>query len=370
MSVLLTGSTGFVGMEVLARLLRDGDEPVDALVRGSDRADAERRLGAVLDGLGLPDEHRSRVRAVAGELTAPGLGLSAGDTLRLLDEVTDIVHCAASVSFAMPMDEARAINVHGTRRVLDLAERIASRRGLRRFVHVSTAYVAGRHRGTFAETDLWTGQEFRNSYERSKAEAEELVRRRGDRFPAVVVRPSIVVGDSATGWTPTFNVLYWPLRAFARGLLRSVPARPEGRVDVVPVDYVADAIVHLLRERPDVRGVVNATAGADALTVDRLVELACTALGQERPVLEAPDDGLAERSSEAARYLPYFDMEVVFDDARAREVLRPAGIAPPALESYFDTLLDFARRAKWGKAPIARAAALSPPPPLPGKVAA
>jgi len=63
-------------------------------------------------------------------------------------------------------------------------------------------------------------------------------------------------------------------------------------------------------------------------------------------------------------------MEVVFDDARAREVLRPAGIAPPALESYFDTLLDFARRAKWGKAPIARAAALSPPPPLPGKVAA
>ena len=86
-------------------------------------------------------------------------------------------------------------------------------------------------------------------------------------------------------------------------------------------------------------------------------------------MLAAPDDGLAERSSEAARYLPYFDMEVVFDDARAREVLRPAGIAAPALESYFDTLLDFARRAKWGKAPIARAASLRPPP-LPGKVAA
>ncbi|HEY3021593.1 MAG TPA: SDR family oxidoreductase, partial [Solirubrobacteraceae bacterium] len=116
MSVLLTGATGFVGMEVLARLVRDGDEPVYALVRGRDRADAERRLAGVLDGLGLDGEQRGRVRAVAGELTAPGLGMAASDTLRLLDEVTDVVHCAASVSFALPMDEARAINVHGTRR--------------------------------------------------------------------------------------------------------------------------------------------------------------------------------------------------------------------------------------------------------------
>jgi hypothetical protein len=85
-------------------------------------------------------------------------------------------------------------------------------------------------------------------------------------------------------------------------------------------------------------------------------------------VLAAPDDGLAERSSEAARYLPYFDMEVVFDDARAREILRPAGIVAPPLESYFGTLVDYARRAKWGKTPIARAAALTPP--LPGTVAA
>src|SRR5439155_302109 len=147
-------------------------------------------------------------------------------------------------------------------RVAKLADRVAARRGLRRFVHVSTAYVAGRHRGLFAETDLWTGQEFRNSYEQSKAEAEELVRRRGDRFPAVVVRPSIVVGDSATGWTPTFNVLYWPLRAFARGLLRSVPARPDGRVAVVPVDYAASAA----REGRSMSEITPATTHSTAAT--------------------------------------------------------------------------------------------------------
>jgi long-chain acyl-CoA synthetase len=344
-------------MEVLARLLRDGDEPIDALVRARDGAEASRRLAAVLDSLGVPPGHRARVRARAGGLTEPGMGLGSDDAAALADEVTDVVHCAASVSFGLSLEEARAINVEGTRRVLDLAERVAARGALRRFVHVSTAYVAGRHHGRFGEGDLWVGQEFRNTYERSKAEAEHLVRERGARFPAVVVRPSIVMGDSVTGWTPSFNVLYWPLRAFARGLLTHIPAAPDARVDIVPVDYVADTIAHLLHERPDVRGVVHATAGDDAVSVEGLVDLAASALGRERPRLAAHDGGLAERSDEAARYLPYFDMAVVFDDARARRVLRPAGIAPPPLEEYFATLLDFARRARWGKAPIARAAA-------------
>jgi thioester reductase-like protein len=357
MTILLTGATGFIGTEVLARLLSEGDDPVVALVRGRDGDDADRRAAALLDGLAAGRAQRARMRAVPGDLTAAGLGLSAGDTTRLLDEVTAIVHCAASVSFTQSLTEARAINVVGTRGVVQLAQRIAARGRLRRLVHVSTAYVAGHHRGRFTERDLWVGQAFRNAYEQTKAEAEALVRRAATRLPAVVVRPSIVVGDSGTGWTPSFNVLYWPLRAFARGLMPTIPARADGRVDVVPVDYVADVILHLLRERPDVRGTVHAAAGDDALTVERLIDLACSALGREPPTLGAVDGDLGQRSEQAAAYLPYFDMQVVFDDARARAVLRPAGIAPTPLASYFGTLLDFARRARWGKSPIARAAA-------------
>ena len=357
MSILLTGATGFVGTEVLARLLREGDQPIDALVRGRDEADARRRLGVVLDSLGATVQQRARVRARAGGLTDPGLGLSHADAGVLVDEVSEIVHCAASVSFGLDLDQARAINLEGTGRILELAERVAARGRLDRFVHVSTAYVAGRHRGRFGEADLWVGQEFRNSYEQSKAEAEQLVRERGAQLPVVVVRPSIVMGDSATGWTPSFNVLYWPLRAYSRGLLTQVAAAPDARVDIVPVDYVADAIVHLLRKRPEVRGVVHATAGDEAVTVERLAELAAASLGRRRLHLATHDGGLAERSEEAARYLPYFDMGVVFDDARARRILRPAGISPPPIEQYFSTLVDFARRARWGKAPITRAAA-------------
>lgn len=356
MSVLLTGATGFVGMEVLARLL-DGDEEIVALVRGRDEEEAGARLDTVLDGLGVAPADRSRARAVAGELTQPGLGLSDATADALAGEVTEIVHCAASISFTLPLSEARAINVGGTESVLELARRIADHGSLRRVVHVSTAYVAGRHRGRFAERDLYIGQEFRNTYEQTKAEAELLVDAAARDLPIVTVRPSIVMGESDTGWTPAFNVLYWPLRAFDRGLLPAIPAKPANRVDVVPVDFVADAIVHLLREPSDVRGAVHATAADAAPTAEELVALAAQTLGRDRPPLVEGDESLGRHSDEAAQYMPYFDMEMIFDNERARTLLGPAGIVAPPLHTYFPALVDYARLTRWGKAPLTRAQA-------------
>ena len=357
MSTLLTGATGFLGMEVLVRLLGD-ERPLLALVRGHDGEDADARLAETLDRLGVPAGRRAGVRAVGGDLTAPGLGLDPDVREALVEEIDEVVHCAASVSFDLPLERAREINVAGARRVARLAADAADRGGLRRLVHVSTAYVAGRHPGRFAEDDLDVGQDFRNTYEQTKAEAEASVREEAAGLPLVVVRPSIVVGESDSGWTPAFNVLYWPLRAFSRGLIEELPARADGRVDVVPVDYVADAIVHLLRDRPDVVGTVHVTASDSAVTVDELVDLACTALDRDRPRL-APLTGseLADRSPQAAQYLPYFDIDVAFDDARAQKVLHAAGIAPPPLAGYFDRLVAFAQDARWGKRDVTRAQA-------------
>jgi thioester reductase-like protein len=352
-TVLLTGATGFVGMEVLVRLLDGGDDTVAALVRGRDQADADARLAATLDLVGVPRAQRSRVRAVVGELTEPRLGLSRADTERLTRDVGSVVHCAASVSFGLSLEEARVINVIGSRRVLELAEEIDRRGQLDRVVHVSTAYVAGRHRGRFSEANLLAGQQFRNTYEQSKAEAEALVHRFADRLPIAVVRPSIVVGESDSGWTPAFNVIYWPLRAFARGLMPELPALPESRVDIVPVDYVADTIVHVLRT-PDTPRVVFATAGADAANVGDMVAMTCDAMERDRPPLVAVGSEIAGGSEQAALYMEYFDIKVVFDDARSRALLEPAGIAPPPLADYFGRLIDFAQSARWGKRPIGR----------------
>ncbi|MCA1689501.1 MAG: SDR family oxidoreductase, partial [Actinobacteria bacterium] len=239
MSVLLTGATGFLGMEVLVRLLEQPDTEIVALVRARDRAEASRRIDTVLAQLYElpPATAAERILALPGDVSLPGLGLDPDDRRAVVGRTTEIVHCAASISFALPLEQARSINTEGTRSLLSLAGEIP---GLRRVVHVSTAYVGGRHAGTFGEDDLDVGQEFRNSYEQSKFEAEIEVM--ASDLPLVIARPSIVVGDRLSGWTPTFNVIYWPLRAFARGMLEEVPADPDGVVDVVPVDYVADAL--------------------------------------------------------------------------------------------------------------------------------
>jgi thioester reductase-like protein len=356
MTVFLTGATGFVGTEVLIRLLEETDEQVAALVRGRDRQDAEQRLAATLDVAGVPRAQRSRVRAVVGELTEPGLGLSRGDVDGVMSDVTSVVHCAASVAWNLTIEEARAINLIGTRRVLELAEEIDRRGRLDRVVHVSTAYVAGRHHGRFSESNLMIGQEFRNTYEQAKAEAESLVHRFAERLPIAIVRPSIVVGESDTGWTPAFNVIYWPLRAFARGLLPELPALPQSRVDIVPIDYVADVVLFALR-CVDPPRVLHATAGDNAVRVDDLVALTCGVMRRERPPLVAVGSEIAGGSEQAAAYLEYFDMEVVFDDSRSRALLSAAGVEAPRLEDYFGRLIEFAERARWGKRPVGRAEA-------------
>jgi thioester reductase-like protein len=369
-SVLLTGATGFVGMEVLARYLERGDRDVVCLVRARDDGAANERLDSVLHNLfgRGADRYSGRVRALAGELSAPGLGLSAPAREQLAESVTTIVHSAASVSFAMPLDEARAVNVEGTRRMLEFAELARARgAGLTRYAQVSTAYVAGTFDGRFCEGDLDVGQDFHNSYEQSKFEAERLVREVGDDLPWMILRPSIVVGDSRSGWTAAFNVLYWPLRAFSAGLLKVLPSTPEAPLDVVSIDYVADAI-HALCESAGPGGeTFHLTAGTDAGTIGELAVQASKYFRREPPPVVSPEEfaagagGISEAALESSRvYFPYFSIRTVFDNALTRARLAPSGIQASPLHDYLPRLLDFATRSRWGKRPIARAEAQLP----------
>jgi thioester reductase-like protein len=353
--VFLTGATGFLGMEVMARLLEKGDREVLALVRAPSQDAAQERLDGVLAKLWKdPSPYRELAKAVAGDVTQPGLGIPNDERARVAEEAGAVLHCAASISFDLPLDEARQINVEGTREVIGFAREAKALGRMDRFIHVSTAYVAGAYAGVFRERQLDAGQEFRNTYEQTKWEAEHVVNDASDLSP-VIARPSIVMGESTSGWTPAFNVLYWPLRAFSRGLFSEVPAHPERHVDVVPVDYVADALVHLLES--DESGVINLVAGRDACTVDDLIGFAASAFDRERPPVVPPGSagtGSAHADDQGAVYFPYFDMEVVFDDARARALLGPAGIRCPRLGDYFPILMDYAARARWGKTSLSR----------------
>ena len=346
--VFLTGATGFLGMEVMARLLEKGDREVVALVRAADDAGAQERLDGILAKLWRdPARYQGRSRAVAGDVTAPGLGMNAATRAAVAEEAGAVMHCAASISFDMPLDEARAINVEGTREIIGFARECKALGRLDRFVHVSTAYVSGKFEGTFRERQLDAGQEFRNTYEQTKWEAEHIVREATDLAPAIA-RPSIVMGESDSGWTPAFNVLYWPLRAFSRGLFDEIPALPSAHVDIVPVDYVADGLVRLLDVED--QGVFNLVAGRDAPFANEVVELACDRFDMPRPTVV--DGGGPDDDEHGAVYMPYFDMEIVFDDSRTRAAL--PGLRPPKVSEFFNTLMDYAEETRWGKRPMTR----------------
>jgi long-chain acyl-CoA synthetase len=252
--------------------------------------------------------------------------------------------------------------------VAELAARCAARGdGLRRFAHVSTAYVAGTHEGLFGEDDPCTRVRYRNTYERSKREAERVVQAYASSFPVQIARPSIIVGDRLTGWTPEFNVLYWPLRAYVRGQLPAIPADPASPVDVVSVDYVADAIF-ALGDAP--AGTYHLVAGEDASTVGELIELGAARFGQPLPEIvdhraldwalrHAPDASWRRKLERARVFFPYFRLRMRFDDSHAREQLEPRGVRPEPLRGYFDRLMDFAERARWGQRPISRLDAAS-----------
>src|SRR5512140_1682144 len=221
--ILITGVTGFVGMEVLARFLQRSQRHIFALIRAPNDADAYQRLRAVLaTAFGDPDAHPGRVTAVAGDIERPGLGLEPGRLDELAEQVDRVLHAAASVSFELGLAESRGINVRGTQHMLAFADRAQQRGGLERFTYVSTAYVAGTHRGEFSEQDYDMGQGFRNPYERSKWESEGIVREASSRLPVQIARPSIV-GEQASGWTTAFNVLYGPIRAASTGAYRALP---------------------------------------------------------------------------------------------------------------------------------------------------
>ena len=142
------------------------------------------------------------------------------------------------------------------------------------------------------------------------------------------------MGESDTGWTPAFNVLYWPLRAFSRGLFDEIPALPAAHVDIVPVDYVADALVHML-DRQD-EGVFNLVAGRDAPLAERARRARVRPLrpaaagGRGRPAPPAGDEP-------APSTCPTSTWMSCSTTRAPAAVLGPAGIRPPKLADYFDS---------------------------------
>jgi thioester reductase-like protein len=256
-TLFLTGATGLLGSYVVRDLLLQGRELALLVRRDRKRPAAERVEGMVRaweTELGRP---LPRPTVLEGDLSRPLCGLDARAVAWLGDHCDEVLHNAASLTFrgADRDGEPWRSNVGGTREVLA----VAAAAGLRHFHHVSTAYVCGLRSGTVREDEGDVGQEFGNDYERSKVEAERMVRAADHLETATVHRPSIIVGDSRTGFTSTYHGFYAALRLghtlLTRVLIGSTsgPAflallgvDPAAGKNFVPVDWVSAAIVHVV----------------------------------------------------------------------------------------------------------------------------
>jgi long-chain acyl-CoA synthetase len=340
--VLLTGGTGFLGTEVAARLLERADLEIVSLVLADSDAEAARASDRAWWFLpGLRAELGARIHAIAGDVAKPTLGLDSGTYADLCDRVTHIVHSAADLRVDATVEELRVPNVTGVANVLGFAR---SARRLERLVHVSTAYVAGGRTGTVDEDDLTDAFGFESPYEQTKYEAERLVRDAASELPILIVRPSMIVGDSRTGEIKTFNTFYTPLRLFLSGRLRVVPARRDLGVNIVPVDYVADAIVSLTFDPRAVGTTVHLTTPTDELPTAGEV-LAFTRgwarkhLGVRLPSPVFLPIGLWLGGPTVRLLEPYFRERRRFRRDHADELLGPT---VPDWHEYLPTLLEHA----------------------------
>jgi len=356
----LTGATGFIGRNLVERLLkREGT--IYALVRAGSRGRLEElRTGWGADG--------ARIVPIAGDLSQPGLGVSEEDMVTMRGEIDHFFHLAAIYDITADAESQEIANVEGTRHAIELAGAIEA--GC--FHQISSIAVAGLYRGEWRE-DMFDGAQRldNNPYFRTKHEAERVVREECSR-PWRIYRPGIVVGDSRTGEIDKVDGPYY----FFKLLQRARKVLPSwlptigvegGEINLVPVDYVAAAMDHIAHE-PGLDGqafhltdphprkageIINLFAkAADAPQaavqletdiVDPAAKLVGAGMKLFPPGRRVADALLGELGLPSS-VLGYVNYPTTFDSTNAQAALEGSGIEVPLLETYADRLWDYWER--------------------------
>jgi nucleoside-diphosphate-sugar epimerase len=359
--VIVTGATGLLGEHLVRRWTTSGvASRIAVVVR--DRA----RWESVARRAGLPQD---AVTAFEGDVTREGLGLACDARAWLAEHATAVVHLAADTTFSRPLDLSRRVNRDGTANLLALA---ADCPRVQRFAFVSTAFVAGRRTGAVPESAAGVSTEaigWVNAYERSKAEAEALVR--AARSDWVILRSSTIACDDASGTVTQRNAVHQALRLFHDGLAAMIPGVPESALDVVPTSYVADAIARLALRGGVDGATVHLCAGAGAMPLGELLDecharwttdaswrrrrIAPPAQADletwelfTQAIEETGHPRLRRVTRALTHFLPQLALPKRFETARAEALL---GAAAPPVREYWGRLIDHLLQTGWRNVP-------------------
>lgn len=344
--ILVTGYPGFIGKELVRKLIKAEPESTFYLLVQNKFVDGAKKYIRSFRRRKL-----EKINVLSGDIASMHLGLSAEELKRVARSVTDIYHLAAISYLGVPDKLMWNVNVKGTQNLLEVADQA---RNLNRFNHVSTCYVSGNRQGVITESELDEGQSFRNAYESTKFEAEKRALKASERLPVSIYRPAIVVGDSRTGEISRFDGPYFMGLLLASSPLSvplPLPGKGIGPLNMVPVDYVVNAIYYLSLQ-PQAVGKTFHLVDPNPLSVRKVYELIAARAGRKPPRLSVAA-GLAkallkipglEKVSRAHRQaIDYVNTLAIYNNDNTEELLWGSPIVCPPFESYLDNLMDYVR---------------------------
>ena len=241
MAYFVTGATGFIGRHLIEKLLPRG-KPIHVLVRRG----SLRKFESMREEWGADAK---QVIPIVGDLTKPDLGVADADLRKLKGKIDHLFHLAAVYDLSSSAEAQKATNVEGTRHVAGFADKIQV--GV--FHHVSSIAAAGLYDGVFREDMFEEAEDLDHPYFRTKHDAEAIVRGELKR-PYRIYRPGFVVGHSKTGFIDKIDGPYYFFKAIQKLRQMLPPWMPTigiegGRINIVPVDFVADALDHIAHKK-------------------------------------------------------------------------------------------------------------------------
>lgn len=366
---LLTGATGLVGRYLLRDMLLNGHQ-MALIVRPSKRETARQRVEGICQfwereiGTALP-----RPVVLTGNISDPGLGLSDEDKKWIGTHCSRIIHNAAILEFFGKdrKKEPWRTNLGGTQNVLELCREV----NLTDMHYVSTAYVAGLQDEIVMEDSLEAGQSFRNDYEESKYEAEQLVRAADFLTSTTVYRPAVIAGDSNTGYTSTYHGLYLYFRLMAL-MIPEVPVSEDGlrhtpvklamtgreERNIIPVEWVSEVIARLI-DMPEAHGQTYHLAPETPMTSGDMIRWSAEYFGSTGVEFcgDDPDFEVDKQEEEFANtlipqlvtYKAYETTDNTYDLTNLKAML-PDLPSPVIDKTVIFRYLEFGENDKWGKA--------------------
>jgi nucleoside-diphosphate-sugar epimerase len=344
-TIFITGFPGFIATRLLKRLATERVRFI-LLVQPALRERAHEEVEQIVTETGAS---RANFQIVEGDITSADLGMAGAELELARRETTTLFHLAAIYDLAVERDLALRVNVGGTRNVNNFAKTIEKPR---RYHYISTCYVAGKRKGLILEAELRHNAGFRNHYEETKYAAELEVEALKSDLPVTIHRPAVVCGDSRTGETAKYDGIYYLihyLRKWPAALTRLNIGNSEVRLNLVPIDFVIEAMVALAKDERAIGATVQ-IADPSPLTTEELFDEISKTLGGRRSSVTIParivQPSLMLPFSPALTGLPhcavpYFFLEQTHDSTRARELLEPHGINCPRFPDYVGALIRF-----------------------------